>query len=196
MNQAVPLSPELVLVSPELRELALRQLDLPYERNGGTTRPRAARAEAVDEPSFLRVTALAAVRSAALAGALFGSVAAAAVGLTVAPDETEPRLAEDVTTSSPPLGRPWRAPPKQGIGQAADSSLPLREAPLAWSLEALPRPSGSVLSPKRRNDAPVLRGDAVPLLVRSTYISCGPRRWIATGANWTLFCAPEQKRRR
>jgi hypothetical protein len=76
----LPLSPELVLISPELREFALREVRLPYERNGvkpqldllDLARDRAqdgpARAEAALEPPFLRAAAVAAVRSAVVAG--------------------------------------------------------------------------------------------------------------------------------
>jgi hypothetical protein len=139
----LPLSPELVLVSPELREFALREVRLPYERNGvkpqldllDLARDRAddgaERVEAPVEPPFLRAAAVAAVRSAVVAASFIVVVAAAAFGLTIAPPQAEPRLAGPVDGSEPrpPGERAWRsapepkaappAPAAQGIGSAA-----------------------------------------------------------------------------
>jgi hypothetical protein len=146
----LPLSPELVLVSPELRELALREIRLPHERNGvkpqldllDLARDRAqdgaAGAEVPLEPPFLRAAAVAAVRSAVVAASFIVVVAAAAFGLTIAPPEAEPRLAGPVDGSEPrpPAERAWRSAPEpkppsrgaapRGIGTAALHGRPER----------------------------------------------------------------------
>jgi hypothetical protein len=140
----LPLSPELVLVCPELRELALREVPLPYERNGvkpqldllDLARARAAREGPEQrpqppEPAFVRAAAVAVVRAAVVAVAFVAVVAAAAVGLTIAPPQTEPRLAPPPNQTEPrrPVERNWRsapepkpaptAPASQGIGAPA-----------------------------------------------------------------------------
>lgn len=154
-----PLSPELVLVSPELRELALRELDLPYQPNGAKPHAHAdllnlARNRDVDrelesgrpaeEPPLLRVAGAAAVRAAVLAALFVVAVAGAAFGLTVADGKTEPKLAmpENRSEARQPVQRAWRSAPEprpdplhpasRGIGTAAvygGSSLERRSAP-------------------------------------------------------------------
>lgn len=95
------LSPELVLVSPDLRERALRELTLPHERNAAgrpaVRLPELARDHAEDpddvEVSLLRATGDAVLHVAVLAALFVLVVAGAAFGLTVAPGEPEPRFA-------------------------------------------------------------------------------------------------------
>jgi hypothetical protein len=70
------------------------------------------------------------------------------------------------------------------------------QVPLVWSLKALVRAADSNLSLSRRRKAPLLRNRAIPLALRSSYISCGRQRWIAAGSDWTLTCARELPKRR
>jgi hypothetical protein len=218
----VPLSPELVLVSPELRELALRELALPHERNG--VKPQSdllnlARSRAVEPhpaPSLVRVAGAATVRAAVFAAVFVTAVAGVALGLTLAPGETEPRLAPPDTgpETPPPVERAWRPPGQarparvqpasRGIGTAAvhdsvsrPSSSPAgltRDRQPVWSLDALARATGSELSLSKRKQPPLLRDRAVPLRLRESYISCGRQRWIAVGARWMLSCEQERGR--
>jgi hypothetical protein len=170
-----PLSPELVLVSPELREPALRELDLRHQRNG--VKPHSdlldlARARADDhddvehgrptpEPTLLLVAGAAAVRAAVLAAVFVAAVAGAAFGLTIAPGETEPRLAMPANQDEAgrPVERAWRSRPEprparlqpagRGIGTATvlEDMSRLSERPagltshgqLVWNLDALVR---------------------------------------------------------
>jgi hypothetical protein len=151
----LPLSPELVLVSPELRELALREISLPHERNGvkpqldllDLARERApAEDEGEDagparERPFLYAAAAAVLRSAVVAASFVVVVAAAAFGLTIAPSETAPRLAPPVNQTEArqplePAERAWRSTPEpkspspgaapRGIGTAALHGRPER----------------------------------------------------------------------
>jgi hypothetical protein len=150
-----PLSPELVLVSPDLRERALRELAHPHEPNGA--RPPALRLvelarDQADEPDDVEVSLLRAasdaIRHVAVLAVLFVLVVAgAATGLTLAPGEPAPRLA---TGPAPPR------PVSPAIGTAAFSgggrtvhgvdhwrrSLPVRlttYGQLVWNLDALVR---------------------------------------------------------
>jgi hypothetical protein len=117
MTAGEPLSPELVLVSPDLRERALRELTLPHERSG--TGPPAVRLVelAREEPeerddvevSLLRTAGEAARHVAALAVVFVLFVAGAAFGLTIAPGEAEPRFATSpapMRPGSPAIGTP------------------------------------------------------------------------------------------
>jgi hypothetical protein len=150
-----PLSPELVLVSPDLRERALRELAYPQEPN--EARPPALRlvelaSDHPDEPDDIEVsllrTAADAIRHVAVLAVLFVLVvAAAATALTFAPGEPAPRFA---TGPAPPR------PVSPAIGTAAISaggrtahsvdrwrrSLPVRlttYGQLVWNLDALVR---------------------------------------------------------
>jgi hypothetical protein len=148
----LPLSPELVLVSPDLRELALREISLPHERNGvkpqldllelARERPReedeGEHAGPARERPFLYAAAAAVLRSAVVAASFVVVVAAAAFGLTIAPPEKAPRLAPPVTQTEAglPAERAWRSAPEpkppspgaapRGIGTAALHGRPER----------------------------------------------------------------------
>jgi hypothetical protein len=249
----VPLSPELVLVSPDLRERALRELTLPHESNGTRPHPlllrdfarlHAAEPEEI-EVSLLRGAGEAIVQVAVFAALFVLVVAGAAFGLTIAPGETEPELA-----SRPASLRP-DAP---GIGTAAvhgDVSVerqqgrvrdPWRHSPgpiglttqgqLVWNLDALvrdvfgSRPACLLYAPNQlsvvacsasppggtayrttftgvdrsgfrlsnRSTPPTLRAYAVPLKLRTSYLSCGRGRWVAATANRALSCERELSR--
>jgi hypothetical protein len=156
----VPLSPELVLVSPDLRERALRELTLPRERNG--TKPHPLRlgelsrllAEEPEEAdvSLLRVAGDAIVHVALLAVLFVLVVAGAAFGLTIAPGETEPELATrapSVRAAAPEIGT---AVVQGGVSierQPGRADDPWRHSPgpvgltphgqLVWNLDALVR---------------------------------------------------------
>jgi hypothetical protein len=104
-----PLSPELVLVSPDLRERALAELTLPHERNGARQPALRLLQLARDEPeerddvevSLLRTARDAVLHVGALAVLLVLVIAGAAFGLTIAPGETEPRFAPPPVTPQP-----------------------------------------------------------------------------------------------
>ena len=188
-----PWSPELVLVSPELREPALRALELPHERNGVTPssseRVGDESGAPAREPSILRAAAVATVRAAALAAALVMAVAAAAFGLTVAPDGTEPRLTPRVQSETQPASSaPLVQPVTPSIGTAVASPHP--------NAAALSRPTVDRLRLVGRKRAPPLGGRAAALKVGASYISCGGGRWIAAGADGTLSCQRERQKRR
>lgn len=244
-----PLSPELVLVSPDLRERALRELTFPHERNG--TGPPAvhllelAREQPEErdhvEVSLLRTAGDVVLHVAGIAVLFVLVVAGAAFGLTIAPGETEPRFA-----TSPAPSRPS----SPAIGTAAVSgsvsvderaggvdrwrrSFPLRlttYGQLVWNLDALvrdvfgkrpvcllhalhrlspaacsasgqrrsvyrttfDRAEGSGLRLRKTATAPRLRGRALPLSLGRKYVSCGPRRWVATTANRAFSCTWER----
>jgi hypothetical protein len=252
-----PLSPELVLVSPDLRERALRELKLPRESHGVKPQPLAPvrlsdfirdDAQAPDEDvSILRATGDAVVHVAAFAAVFLLVVAGAAFGLTIAPGEIEPKLASRGAAPHP-------APP--GIGTAVVRSDvsperqpgrahdPGRQSPsrvgltaqgqLVWNLDALVRDTfgsrpvclryaGTQLSlagcsaaaPRRteyrttfigaegsrfrlsdRSTPPALGARAPLLRIRTSYISCGTKRWLALGANLAVSCEREVPRPR
>lgn len=104
-----PFSPELVLVTPELRELALQKLVLPGEPNGvkahsdllrlARERDDLNREREAKEPSLLRVAADAALRTSVMAVAFLLAVGGTSFGLTIAADGDQPRL---VTAAKPP----------------------------------------------------------------------------------------------
>jgi hypothetical protein len=201
-----PMSPELVLVSPQLRERALRELVLPHERNGVKghsdlldlvrDRDELEHTPPALEPPLLRVAGAAVVRVAAFSVVFVLAVAGAALGLTMAPDRTRPTLA--VTADQSEGRRAWRS-----TRQIKPSSLQ-RAAPaigtavvhagvprqIVWDLDALA--VGSTLRLSKRKAAPLLPGRAVPLKLRSSYISCGKRRWIAARADFALSCVLER----
>jgi hypothetical protein len=191
-----PLSPELVLVSPDLRERALRELTFPREGNG-TGSPAVRLLElAREQPeerdyvevSLLRTAGDVALHVAGIAVLFVLVVAGAAFGLTIAPGETEPRFA---TSPTPPR------PSSPAIGTAAVSgsvsvderaggvdrwrrSFPPRlttYGQLVWNLTAT---------------APRLRGRALPLSLGGKYGSCGPHRWVAATANRAFSCTWER----
>jgi hypothetical protein len=210
---AVPLSPELVLVSPELRERALRELELPRERNGvkphsdllylARERHESEHRHPAPEAPLLRVAGAAVVRVAALSVVFVLAVAGAAFGLTIAPDGTEPRLALPLSRSEggEPVGRAWRSTGEikpssfhstsAAIGTAVVDAGVSRQ--IVWDLEALA--VGSTLRLSKQKRAPLLPGRAVPLKLGSGYISCGPQRWIAAGADFALSCVQERPNR-
>jgi hypothetical protein len=248
----VPLSPELVLVSPDLRERALRELTVPHEGNGTKPHPlrlldfaRLYSEEPQEvEVSLLRAAGDAIVHVAVLAALFVMVVTGAAFALTIAPGETEPELAK-----RPPS--PRSAAP--GIGTAvvqSDVSVerqpgraldPWRHSPgpvglttqgqLVWNLDALVRdvfgsrgacvlwapnqlslvpcsavPGGAVYRTtftgadgsgfrlSNRSTPPALRGHAVPLKVRTSYVSCGRGRWVAATGGRALSCERERSR--
>jgi hypothetical protein len=220
-----------VLVSPELRELALREISLPHERNGlkpqldllelARERPReedqGEHAGPARERPFLYAAAAAVLRSAVVAASFVVVVAAAAFGLTIAPPEKAPRLAPPVGQSEArqplePVERAWRSAPEpkppspaaapRGIGTAAlhgraEPAQTTGVAPrglLIRNLDALA--AGSELRLRKQQTPPILRGGAVPLKLRASYISCGRKRWIAAGRDWALKCEQELPRRR
>lgn len=117
-----PFSPELVLVTPELRELALQKVGLPGERNGNMAhsdllrlareRDDLDRVRETREPSLLRVAADAALRTSVMAIAFLLAVGGTSFGLTIAADDDQPRL---VTPAKPPA----RSPVSPAVGTAA-----------------------------------------------------------------------------
>jgi hypothetical protein len=203
---AVPLSPELVLVSPELREQALRELVLPHERNGvkrhsdllhlARDRDELERSHPAPEPRLLRVAGVAVVRVAAFSVVFVLAVAGAAFGLTMAPDRTQPRLAVPADQSD--ARRAWRSTRQikpsslqrasPAIGTAVVHAGVSRQ--IVWDLDTLA--VGSTLRLSKLKAAPLLAGRAVPLKLRASYISCGKRRWIAAGAGFALSCVLER----
>jgi hypothetical protein len=130
-----PLSPELVLVSPELRELALRELTAAPASNGSTSPPSRPPQE---EPiagdtlettgSWLRGLARGVLHAAAFAAVSLALIAGAASVLTLAGGQNGPELA-DRAHEPERIRREWRSPdraapprpksPLQGIGAAA-----------------------------------------------------------------------------
>jgi hypothetical protein len=188
-----PWSPELVLVSPELRESALRALALPHERNGvipSPLKPAEDRSGALErEPSILRAAAVAAIRTAVLSGALVMAVAAAAFGLTVAPDGTEPKLAPRFPGEAQPESfAPVVQPVTPSIGTAVATHEPIPTTSRGPTVDRL-----RLVRMKR---APTLRRRAAALKVGASYVSCGGERWIAAAADGTLSCRRERQKPR
>jgi hypothetical protein len=124
-----PLSPELVLVSPELREVALRELTISQRLNGAKPPPdrlsafararaghgdEADREDPVSEPPILQAAAAATVRAAAMAAIFVLAVAGAVFGLTIAANERGP----EVMRSAKPTAVPQLVEGR-GIGSAA-----------------------------------------------------------------------------
>lgn len=140
-----PLSPELVLVSPDLRERALRELALPRESNEVKPHPvaplrvsdfiRDDAQEPDEDVSILRATGDAVVHVAVFAALFLLVVAGAAFGLTIAPGEIEPELASRRAPAHP-------APP--GIGSA-----------VVQSDVSVERQPGLARSPGRQSPSPV-----------------------------------------
>jgi hypothetical protein len=249
----VPLSPELVLVSPDLRERALRELTLPHESNGAKPHPfrlldfpRVHVEEPEDmDVSLLRTAGDAIVHVALLAALFVLVVAGAAFGLTIAPGETEPELAKrpaPLPSAAPVIGTavvqgdvsverqpgrahdPWRPSPGP-VGLTTQGQL-------VWNLDALVRDvfgsratcllpatnqlsvvacsasppggtayrttfagaEGSGFRLSNRSRPPALRAPAVPLKLRTSYVSCGRERWIAATAIRALSCERELSR--
>jgi hypothetical protein len=200
-----PLSPELVLVSPDLRERALRELTFPHERNRARPPQLRVLELARDHPedpeeeqaSLLRAAGAAVLNFTAVAVLLVLIVAGTAVGLTVVGGQAEPELAS----------RPAAVPPaSQGIGSAVvDDAAVVEPQPgrapdrwrrspgPVWNLDALVRDAfGSrPLRLIERTSAPRLRALAVPLMLRESYISCGEKRWVAA-EDGALSCVRER----
>jgi hypothetical protein len=205
-----PLSPELVLVSPDLRERALRELTFPHERNGAgppavrlleLARDHHPQTDDEVEVSLLRAAGDALLHVAALGVVLVLVVAGMAFGLTIGPEEPRPELAS----------RPALHPASPGIGTAVaggDVSVERQpgRAPDRWRRSPGPigltregqlvviGADGSSFRLSRRSTAPSLRAHAVPLRLRDGYISCGRHRWVAAGANGALSCERETAR--
>src|ERR671915_11033 len=156
-----PLSPELVLVSPELRERALRELTTPSESDGVKPHPLAPLrltdfvlddAEHPDgDVSLLRATGDAVAHVAVFAVLFLLVVAGAAFALTIAPGEIEPELASRRAAPHPAPGigtavvqsdfsaerQPGRAqdPSRQSPGPVGLTA----QGQLLWNLDALVR---------------------------------------------------------
>jgi hypothetical protein len=120
-----PLSPELVLVSPELRELALRELTATPVANGSafpSGRPPPAATAAGHTPAttgmLLRGLARTIFRVTAFVAVTVALVAGAASVLTIAGGRSGPQLANR-TEQPKPIRREWRSP-----GRAAPKSPP------------------------------------------------------------------------
>jgi hypothetical protein len=205
-NTFGPWSPELVLVTPELRERALREHVLPHERNGVKRhsdllylvrdRDELEDTPPAPEPPLLRVAGVAAVRVAAYSVVFVLAVAGAALGLTMAPDRSHPTLV--VTADQSAEQRAWRSTrqikpsPLQSAAPAIGTAVVHAGVPrqIVWDLDALA--VGSTLRLSKLKAAPLLPGRAVPLKLGSSFISCGKRRWIAAGAGFALSCVLER----
>lgn len=153
-----PLSPELVLVSPDLRERALAELTLPHERNGARQPALRLLELAREEPeerdvevSLLRTARDAVLHVAGMAVLLVLVIAGTAFGLTIAPRETEPRFATTLAApqpTSPSIATAavsGHVPGSARPGGTLDSwrrSPPVRlttYGQLVWNLDALVR---------------------------------------------------------
>jgi hypothetical protein len=138
------LSPELVLVSPELREFALGQLPDQAGRNG-TGRPETAPSESYGDEAgadqrdgLLRALGLAVLRSTALAAAFIAVIGGAAGVITISGGPNAPELASERKRLDPRerqlrslADEPTRPPlPKtQGIGRTVVHGAPSAERP-------------------------------------------------------------------
>jgi hypothetical protein len=152
-----PLSPELVLVSPDLRERALRELACADERDWAT--PRVLRLvvsaqDRSDEPdddevSLLRTAGDSLLHVAVLAALFVLVVSGVATALTIAPGEPAPRFATGPAPPrpvSPAIGTAAVSAGVPGGGRPARSvdrwrrNLPVRlttHGQLVWDLDAL-----------------------------------------------------------
>jgi hypothetical protein len=137
-----PLSPELVLVSPELRELALRELTATPAANGSafpSRRPPPAATAAGHTPAttgtLLRGLARTTFRVTAFVAVTLALVVGAASVLTIAGGRSGPQLANRTEQPEPirrKLRSPSRAVPKstrQAIGTADGPALGPQSAP-------------------------------------------------------------------
>jgi hypothetical protein len=139
-QRSEPLSPELVLVSPDLREIALRQLAAEPTRDRPTHWLETFDREAADDvgpkdtprEGLLRALTRATLRSAASAALAFGVVAGVATVLTLSGERGEPRLLDgrepqkSVERTDPATTRRTAAARLggQGIGVAAAHGVP------------------------------------------------------------------------